>query len=115
VAPEHFPDALPVAEYRERARYRQLRGRHGIGVIVERAVMQNERGREWSCVATDGQRFRYLDAVLPDVSPFAGIPTQAVEAAVEKRAGDYPDRSRLQALVNASPIVLTLDELGGEY
>ncbi len=115
MAPEHFPDALPVRAYKERARYRQLRGRHGIGVIVERAVIQNERGRRWECVATDGQRFRYLDAVLPDVPPFTGIPTGAVEAVVEERAGDYPERSRLQALVNASPIVLTLDELGGEY
>jgi hypothetical protein len=115
VAPEHFPDALPVAVYRERARYRQLRGRHGIGVIVERALIQDGPGRRWQCVATDGQRFRYFDALLPDVSPLAGIPTGAVEAVLEERAGDYPERSRLQALVNASPVVLTLDELGGEY
>jgi hypothetical protein len=115
VAPEHFPDALPVADYRERARYRQLRGRHGIGVVVERAVIEDGPGRRWGCVATDGKRFRYFEAMLPDVSPFAGIPTPAVEAVVEERAGEYPERSRLQALVNASPIELTLDALGGEY
>jgi hypothetical protein len=115
VAPEHFPDALPIADYRERARYRRLRGRHGIGVVVERAIVDDEPGRRWSCLATDGQAFRYLDALLPGVSEYAGVPTAAVEAVVEERAGDYPERARLQALVNASPVVLTLEELGGEY
>ena len=27
---EHFADALPLADYRDRARYRALRGRHGV-------------------------------------------------------------------------------------
>jgi hypothetical protein len=114
VSPEHFPDSLPVADYRERARYRRLRGRSGIGVVVEHAVFNDDSGRRWLCIATDGQRFRHLEAVLPDVPPYAGIPTAAVEAAVEKRATDYPERSRLAGLVNASPLVLTLDEVGGE-
>jgi hypothetical protein len=88
---EHFADALPLSDYRERARYRQLRGRHGVGVVVQQAVFADEDGRRWICVATD-----------------------AVEAAVEARAGDYPERSRLSALVNASPVVLTLADVGGE-
>jgi hypothetical protein len=37
-----------------------------------------------------------------------------VEKALETRAGDYPERSRLAGLVNASPVALTLDEVGGE-
>jgi hypothetical protein len=115
VSPEHFPDALPIADYRERARFRLLRGRHGIGVVVERAIIDDEPGRRWQCLATDGRSFRYLDAVLPGVSEYAGVPTAAVEAVVEERAGGYPQRARLQALVNASPLVLTLAELGGEY
>ena len=115
VAPEHFPDALSSADYRERARYQQLRGRHGIGVVVERAVIDDEPGRRWECIATDGKAFRYIDGVLPDVSHYAGIPTAAVEAVLEQRAGDYPKHSRLQSLVNASPIALTLDELGGVF
>jgi hypothetical protein len=114
VSPEHFPDSLPFADYRERARYRQLRGRNGIGVVVEQAVFGDEDGRRWQCIATDGRRFRHLEAVVPGVPPYAGIPTAAVEAALEKRAADYPEQSRLAALVNASPVVLALDEVGGE-
>ena len=111
---EHFADSLPLSDYRERARYRQLRGRYGIGVVVEQSVFTDDAGRRWICVATDGTRFRYLEAIVGGVSPYAGIPTGTVETAVEARAGDYPERSRLAALVNASPVVLTLDEVGGE-
>ena len=111
---EHFHDSLPYADYRERARYRQLRGRHGVGVVVEQALFGDDAGRRWICVATDGRRFRHLEAVVPGISPFAGVPTGAVEKALETRAGDYPERSRLAGLVNASPVVLTLDEVGGE-
>jgi len=111
---EHFADALPQSDYRERARYRQLRGRHGVGVVVQQAVFADEDGRRWICIATDGRRFRHLEAVVPGVPPQAGIPTGAVEAALEARAGDYPERSRLSALVNASPVVLTLADVGGE-
>jgi hypothetical protein len=111
---EHFPDSLPLADYRERARYRQRRGRHGVGVVVEQALFGDDSGRRWLCIATDGRRFRHLQAVVPGVPPYAGIPTAAVEAALEARAGDYPERSRLAGLVNASPVMLTLDEVGGE-
>jgi hypothetical protein len=111
---EHFADSLPFADYRERASYRQLRGRHGVGVVVQQALFGDDIGRRWTCIATDGTRFRHLEATVPGVPPQAGIPTGAVEAALEARAGDYPERSRLAALVNASPLVLTLDEVGGE-
>jgi hypothetical protein len=111
---EHFPDSLPTSEYRERAGYRQLRGRHGIGVVVQQALFEDESGRRWICLATDGKRFRHLEAVVRDVAPYAGIPPAAIESALEARAGDYPERSRLAGLVNASPVVLTLDEVGGE-
>jgi hypothetical protein len=112
---EHFPDAPPLADVRERARFRQQRGRTGVGIVVQQAVFTDEpTGRRWTCLATDGQRFRHLDAVVPGVSPFAGIPTGAVEAALEARAGNYPARARLAALVNASPVELTLAEVGGE-
>jgi len=111
---EHFADALPLADYRDRARYRALRGRHGIGVVVEQALFGDDSGRRWLCIATDGKRFRHLEAVVRDVPPYAGIPTMAIERALEARAGDHPERTRLTGLVNASPVVLTLDEVGGE-
>jgi hypothetical protein len=111
---EHFPDSLPATDYRERAKYRQLRGRHGIGVVVEQSLSGEDTGRRWICLATDGTRFRHLEAILPDVSPHAGVPTGAVAGALEARAGDYAERSRLAGLVNASPVLLTLDEVGGE-
>ena len=114
MAPEHFPDALPSADYRERARFRQLRGRHGIGVAVERVVFSEEAGRRWACIATDGSAYRHLEAVAPDLSDHAGVSPEAVEAALEERAGDYPEGSQLSALVNASPVVLDLRALGGE-
>jgi len=104
---EHFPDSLPATDYRERAKYRQLRGRHGIGVVVEQSLSGEDTGRRWICLATDGTRFRHLEAILPDVSPHAGVPTGAVAGALEARAGDYAERSRLAGLVNASPVMLT--------
>jgi hypothetical protein len=114
VTPEHFPDALPSVDYRERARFRQLRGRHGIGVAVQQAVFSEEPGRRWLCIATDGTRYRHLEAVAPDLSDHAGVPPEAVESALEERAADYPERARLAALVNASPVVLDVRSLGGE-
>jgi hypothetical protein len=110
---EHFSDSLPTGEYRERASYRQLRGRHGIGVVVQQALFEDS-GRRWICLATDGRQFRHLVAFVPEVAPYAGIPPAAVESALEARAGDHPERSRLSGLVNASPVALTLDEVGGE-
>ena len=79
---EHFADALPLADYRDRARYRALRGRHGIGVVVEQALFGDDSGRRWLCIATDGKRFRHLEAVVRDVPPYAGIPTMAIERAL---------------------------------
>jgi hypothetical protein len=114
VAPEHYPDALPLADYKARARYRQLRARYGIGVAVEQSLAGENGGRRWVCVGTDGKQFRYLRAIAPSLGTHAGIPPVGVEAALENRAADYPEDARLAALVNASPITLSEEELGGE-
>jgi hypothetical protein len=114
VAPEHYPDAMPMADYKSRARYRQLRSRSGIGVAVEQSLAGEGQGRRWICVGTDGEQFRHLRAIAPELSAHAGIPPVGVEDALEARAQEYPEEARLTALVNASPIALTAAELGGE-
>jgi hypothetical protein len=114
VAPEHYPDALPISDYRDRASYRQLRSRYGIGVAVEQSLAGDAGGRAWICIASDGKQFRHLRAVAPDLPEHAGIPPVGVETALELKAAEYPEDARLTALVNASPISLDADELGGE-
>lgn len=114
VAPEHFPDALPISDYKERASYRQLRSRYGVGVAVEQSLAGDGGGRKWTCIATDGKQFRHLQAVAAGLPEHAGIPPVGVESALENKAADYPEEARLTALVNASPIALDVDELGGE-
>ena len=113
--PEHYPDHLSPADYREHARARAARSPSGIGAAVEQVDDDRDGvpGRVWVCLVTDGSEFHHLDVTVPDLPDFEGVSTTAVEDAVERAAAPLPGPNRLAALLAGGLLELERDDLRG--
>jgi hypothetical protein len=89
-------------ELRPRMQARQADSATGIGAAWHGNVTPSDLdGQQHLLWATDGVEERWVEVLLPREE--RDLPPEAIEMAVERRAGDFPAEARLQELQDRSP------------
>ena len=105
---ERYPDELRPEDYRECAAFRAQSSPSGVGAAVERDDTDPERGgKRWYVLVSDGGRFTHVPVEAPQVGPHEAVVPEAVEAAVERRAGS----GGIAGLLADVPVVLKRGDL----
>jgi hypothetical protein len=105
--PDRFSDRSPdhpsEDELRAHAAFQAERSASGIGAAVARSDYD---GREhfWECLLTDGQDWQFIRVLGVDLSPSPDVSSEDIEQGIERFAATLPESSRLQALLDASPL-----------
>jgi hypothetical protein len=105
-------DLLDPVHTRRRAADRANFSASGIGAAVELdATGDEDTGKRWVVMVSDGREFHRLDVVSPDLGPRESVPPTRVEDAVEQAAGSYPAEARLAELCVAAPLRFPAERL----
>ena len=99
--PDLFPDDLQA-----RATYRRRDSACGLGAALGGELTEPERGgRLWECVVTDTiNGFRWIEVLAPRVPHDVEIEPEEIEELVERKACSLPRETRLDDLVELSPL-----------
>jgi hypothetical protein len=104
----------PAVELQLRATYRGRVSDYGIGAALDHEITEPDRdGRCWLCVVTDAMNgFRWVEPRIVRLGRGVPVEPEAIERAVERRAGSFRVETRLDDLADASPLWLRREELG---
>jgi len=98
------------SDLRRRAFNRQASSLYGVGAALDGELgRRGETGRTWLCVATDAVAgFRWIEVDAPRASDGVPVDPDFIERFVEREAGRFPIKTRLDDLANASPLRIEL-------
>jgi hypothetical protein len=92
-----------AAEHLDHLAFRARCSDTGIGAAVVTAKYE-ARHRSWDCIVGDAEKWHYVEVIGVDLGPFAGLPPEDIENAIERFAATVPAEDRLHQLINFSPL-----------
>jgi hypothetical protein len=97
------PVGSPVDEYLAHAKFHARLSASGLGAATARSGYEDGE-RFWDCVVVDGREWCYIRVLGRDLGPFESVPTEDIEAAIDRFAATLPPKYRLRALLNTNPL-----------
>lgn len=92
-----------VQEHLSHAYFHARENATGVGAAVVRSLF-DDAGHVWECIVTDGHQWRYVRVVGPDLGPFPNLSGEDIEEGIQRFAATLPPTSRIQRIINASPL-----------
>jgi hypothetical protein len=105
--PDRFGDRSPdhpsEDDLRAHAAFEARRSASGIGAAVARSGYRDGE-HFWECIVSDGEEWHFIRVLAVDLGSSPDLATEDIERGIERFAATLPERYRLGALLNATPL-----------